>query len=43
MPRFMVPRFVKLAPELPKTPTEKIRKVALRDEGITDDTWDAKA
>ncbi len=43
MPKFMVPRYLKVADELPKTPTEKIRKVALRDAGVTPDTWDAQA
>lgn len=43
MPKFMVPRYLKLADELPKTPTEKIRKVELRDTGVTADTWDARA
>ncbi len=43
MPKFMVPRYVRLAAELPKTPTEKVRKVALREAGVTDDTWDANA
>ena len=41
MPRFMVPRFVEFVDALPKTPTEKIRKVELREAGITSGTWDA--
>ena len=41
MPRFMVPRYVEVVGELPKTPTEKIRKVQLRESGITATTWDA--
>ena len=40
MPRFMVPRYFRLVPSLPRTPTGKVRKTALRDEGITSDTWD---
>ena len=43
MPRFMVPRYIRMVDELPKTPTEKIRKIELRDAGITADTWDATA
>lgn len=43
MPKFMVPRYIEFLEELPKTPTQKIRKVALRDEGITEGTWDASA
>jgi crotonobetaine/carnitine-CoA ligase len=26
--------------EMPKTPTQRIRKVQLREEGVTPDTWD---
>ncbi len=37
---FMVPRYVRMLPELPKTPTAKILKAQLRSEGITPDTWD---
>jgi crotonobetaine/carnitine-CoA ligase len=40
MARFMVPRYVRFMDELPKTPTERVRKHLLRDEGITPDTWD---
>lgn len=43
MAHFMVPRFVRLAPELPKTPTNKIQKVELRQQGVTADTWDREA
>ncbi len=41
MPYFMVPRYLRFMTELPKTPTEKIRKQALRDAGITPETYDA--
>lgn len=41
LPRFMVPRFVEFVEELPKTPTQKVRKAELRSIGITDTTWDA--
>ena len=43
MPRFMVPRYVEVVAELPKTPTEKIRKVQLRESGVSAATWDATA
>ncbi|MCZ4492727.1 MAG: putative crotonobetaine/carnitine-CoA ligase [Conexibacter sp.] len=43
VPRFMVPRYVEFVGELPKTPTQKIRKAELRALGITDDTWDREA
>jgi len=36
----MIPRYVRVMPELPKTPTQKVQKNLLREEGITADTWD---
>jgi crotonobetaine/carnitine-CoA ligase len=35
LPYFMVPRYIDFLDDLPKTPTAKIRKQALRDRGIT--------
>lgn len=43
MPHFMVPRYVRVMKELPRTPTTKVQKVRLRDAGITDDTFDREA
>ena len=43
MPYFMVPRYLRFVDTLPKTPTERVQKVKLRDEGITADTWDREA
>jgi crotonobetaine/carnitine-CoA ligase len=43
MPYFMVPRYIRFVDSLPKTPTERVQKVKLRDEGITADTWDREA
>ena len=40
MARFMVPRYIDVAERLPKTPTGKIRKVALRNAGVTSSTFD---
>ena len=40
MAQHMVPRYVEVLPELPRTPTEKVRKDALRERGITPTTWD---
>ncbi len=40
MAHFMVPRFVRIVDELPKTPTQKVQKHLLRSEGITADTFD---
>jgi crotonobetaine/carnitine-CoA ligase len=40
---FMLPRYIRILDELPKTETAKVRKTALREIGVTDDTWDRKA
>jgi crotonobetaine/carnitine-CoA ligase len=40
MARFMVPRYVRFVERLPKTPTERVQKYVLREEGVTADTWD---
>lgn len=40
MAHFMLPRFIRILPELPKTPTEKVQKVLLREQGITPESWD---
>ena len=40
MPHFMIPRYVRVLAELPKTPTQKVQKHLLRSEGVTTDTWD---
>lgn len=36
----MIPRYVRILPELPKTPTAKVQKHILRSEGVTPATWD---
>jgi carnitine-CoA ligase len=43
MPYFMVPRYIRFVEALPKTPTERVQKVVLREEGITADTFDREA
>ncbi len=43
LPKFMVPRYVVLIDELPKTPTEKTRKPALRELWPTVSAWDAQS
>jgi crotonobetaine/carnitine-CoA ligase len=40
MAHFMIPRYVRVVPNLPKTPTQKVQKHLLRSEGVTADTWD---
>lgn len=42
MPYFMVPRYIRLIDQLPRTPTQKVRKIELREEGVTADTWDCE-
>jgi crotonobetaine/carnitine-CoA ligase len=36
----MIPRYVRIIDDLPKTPTAKVEKHVLRAQGVTDDTWD---
>ena len=43
MPYFMVPRYIRILDELPKTPSAKVMKADLRKEGVTPDTWDREA
>jgi crotonobetaine/carnitine-CoA ligase len=40
MPYFMVPRYIRVLDELPKTPSAKVLKTDLRREGVTPDTFD---
>jgi carnitine-CoA ligase len=37
---YMIPRYIRIIDELPKTPTAKVEKHVLRAQGITADTWD---
>jgi crotonobetaine/carnitine-CoA ligase len=43
MPHYMVPRYIRIVDALPRTPTNKVRKIAIRQAGVTDDTWDREA
>jgi crotonobetaine/carnitine-CoA ligase len=43
MAHFMIPRYVRVVDALPRTPTAKIEKVKLRQEGLTGDVWDREA
>lgn len=40
MASFMVPRYIELRDSLPKTPTDRVEKYKLRQEGVNDKTWD---
>jgi crotonobetaine/carnitine-CoA ligase len=43
MAYFMVPRYLRVVEELPKTGTHRVQKGLLRDAGVTADTWDLEA
>jgi crotonobetaine/carnitine-CoA ligase len=40
MARHMVPRYIDVVETLPRTPTEKVEKTLLREQGVTATTWD---
>ncbi|MET7392846.1 AMP-binding protein [Dactylosporangium sp. NPDC005572] len=40
IPAFAIPRYLRFVDALPKTPSEKVRKAALREDGITAQTHD---
>jgi crotonobetaine/carnitine-CoA ligase len=40
LPYFAVPRYVHFISELPKTPSEKVRKIELREIGVNESTHD---
>jgi crotonobetaine/carnitine-CoA ligase len=42
LPRFSLPSYIRFVAEMPYTPTNKIRKVRLREDGVTADTWRAQ-
>lgn len=43
IPAFAIPRYVRFVDALPKTPSEKVRKAVLREQGVTPDTYDRTA
>ena len=43
IPAFAIPRYLRVVDALPKTPSEKVRKAELREDGITPDTYDRTA
>jgi carnitine-CoA ligase len=43
MAHFMLPRYIRIMNELPKTASAKVQKHLLRAEGITPDAWDRDA
>jgi len=40
---YMVPRFIAIVPDLPRTTTDKVNKAPLRALGVTPSTWDRNA
>ena len=42
LPRYMVPRYIEILGEMPRTPTGKVDKNALRKEWATPGTWDSE-
>lgn len=42
LPRFMVPRYIRVLDDLPKTASGKVQKHVMRTEGMTADTWEAQ-
>jgi len=42
LPYFMVPRFIEFKADLPRTPTMRVKKDELREEGRTQATWDCE-
>lgn len=43
VPHYMVPRYLRIVPQMPYSDTNKIQKGKLREQGITADTWDREA
>jgi len=43
MPYYAIPRYVEVMANLPMTPTQKVRKVELRQRGLQPSTWDRTA
>ena len=43
MAYFMIPRYVRVVHELPKTGTQRTMKYQLKSQGVTRDTWDREA
>lgn len=43
LPYFVLPRYIEFRDELPRSPVGRVLKRILRDEGVTDATWDAEA
>lgn len=43
MASFMVPRYIEISDEIPKTETHRVQKSELKKRGITESTWDSES
>ena len=43
MPKFMIPRYIEIVPEVPKLPNHKIDKARLKNDGLNPATWDVES
>jgi crotonobetaine/carnitine-CoA ligase len=43
VPYFAVPRYIEFRDDLPRNPVGRVLKYQLRDDGVTDSTWDREA
>ena len=43
LPKFAIPRYIDLLPELPRTENGKVQKYKLRERGIPAGCWDRSA
>ena len=43
MAYFAIPRYIAIRDSMPKTPSERVEKFKLKNEGVTDDCWDREA
>jgi carnitine-CoA ligase len=43
VPYFAVPRYIEFRDDLPRNPVGRVLKYQLRDEGVTESTWDREA
>ena len=43
LPRYMIPRYLEVLDDFPRTPTQRVEKYRLRDTALSPTTWDAEA
>jgi len=43
MAYYMLPRYIRFVADLPRTPSNRVQKHLLREQGVTGDTWDREA